>query len=111
MDIKKELIKIIKRYVNVSKDEIILTTDKVSNLSFKQLRDSLIGKGKIVDELFDEQVYIIRVKSGFAKMNEAIIAVKLTDDEIGFAGYAKEGLIKQHTASNAIEILRKEIIK
>ena len=44
--------------------------------------------------------------SGFANQNTATIAIKLTGNKLELAGYAREGIIKQHTVEKAVEVLK-----
>ena len=46
------------------------------------------------------------IMSGFANQNTATIAIKLTDNKLELAGYAREGIIKQHTVEKAVEVLK-----
>lgn len=72
-------------------------------LTFVQLRDSLLGLGRILEEDFENKIYVISIAAGVADRNAAVVAVRLSGDSLDFAGYAREGLIKQHTAEQAIE--------
>lgn len=72
-------------------------------LTFVQLRDSLLGLGRILEEDFENKIYVISIAAGVADRNAAVVAVRLSGDSLDFAGYAREGLIKQHTAEKAIE--------
>ena len=45
--------------------------------------------------------------SGFANQNTATVAIKLTGgNKLELAGYAREGIIKQHTVEKAVEVLK-----
>ena len=54
---------------------------------------------------FDEenQVCTAVVGSGFANMNPALVVAMMEDQTLYLAAYAKEGLIKQHTAEKALK--------
>lgn len=82
---------------------MILKQAAVTKLTFAQLRDSLLGLGRILEEDFENKIYVISIAAGVADRNAAVVAVRLSGDSLDFAGYAREGLIKQHTAEQAIE--------
>ena len=44
--------------------------------------------------------------SGFANQNTATISIKLTSNKLELAGYAREGIINQHTVEKAVEVLK-----
>ena len=44
--------------------------------------------------------------SGFANQNTATISIKLIGNKLELAGYAREGIIKQHTVEKAVEVLK-----
>lgn len=46
------------------------------------------------------------IMSGFANQNTATIAIKLAGNKLELAGYAREGIIKQHTVEKAVEVLK-----
>ena len=100
---KKALIKKMKEFISVKEKELEEKVIDVDNISFTNLRDSLIGLGTILDEDFDIHSYVINVPSGIANKNNAVVAVQLSENKLFFLGYAKEGLINQHTAFKAIE--------
>lgn len=107
MDYREELISKIKDFVICKESDIYTAEQKIETISFIQLRDRLIGIGKILDEDFEKQIYTLNVMSGVANKNIATVAVKLCGGKIEFAGYAKEGLIKQHTAERAVKAVQK----
>ena len=90
-------------YTGGKEKGIIFRHTTVTKQTFAQLRDSLLGQGKILEEDFRKKMYVISIMAGAADMNEAVVAVRLSGDSLDFAGYAREGLIKQHTAEKAIE--------
>ncbi len=108
---KKILVKKMKEFIPVKDKGIKERTVSVESMSFANLRDSLIGLGTILDEDFDVNSYVVNVPAGMANKNSAIIAVQLKDDELFLVGYAKEGLISQHTAEKAIEKVINRIAK
>ena len=42
----------------------------------------------------------------YGNQNTATIAIKLTGNKLELAGYAREGIIKQHTVEKAVEVLK-----
>lgn len=106
MGYKKELVSKLKSLIRLKEENIYNDEIEIQPMSFNQLCDKLIGKGTILDEDFEKQIYTINVMSGFANQNTATIAIKLTGNKLELAGYAREGIIKQHTVEKAVEILK-----
>lgn len=100
---KRVLINKMKMFISIKEKGLEERIVDVHNMSFANLRDSLIGLGTIIDEDFDIHSYVINVPSGIANKNKAVVAVQLYENKLLLVGYAKEGLINQHTASKAIE--------
>lgn len=106
MDYKKELVSKLKSLIRLKEENIYNDEIEIQPMSFNQLRDKLIGTGTILDEDFEKQIYTINIMSGFANQNTATIAIKLTGNKLELAGYAREGIIKQHTVEKAVEVLK-----
>ena len=106
MDYKKDLVSKLKSLIRLKEENIYNDEIEIQPMSFNQLRDKLIGKGTILDEDFEKQIYTINIMSGFANQNTATIAIKLTGNKLELAGYAREGIIKQHTVEKAVEVLK-----
>ena len=106
MGYKKELVSKLKSLIRLKEENIYNDEIEIQPMSFVQLRDKLIGKGTILDEDFEKQIYTINIMSGFANQNTATIAIKLTGNKLELAGYAREGIIKQHTVEKAVEVLK-----
>ena len=66
-----------------------------NNISFSQLSFVLINLGTILEEDEDNKIYIVSMKHF---LNIATIIIELKDNTINLVAFAKEGLIKQHTA-------------
>lgn len=107
MERYEDIVEKLNEYISVKDNGLVEKKLSVGEMTFIQLRDRLLGNGKIIEEDFDKQIYVISVLAGAANMNTAVIGVKLVNQELHFAAYAKEGLIKQHTAEKAIEKLLK----
>lgn len=75
------------------------------------LRDILFCLGQIRFEDLERQIYIADIKGGFLKMNTATVAVQVTTNAILFAASAAEGIIYQHTSEDAINEVKKAIIR
>ena len=108
---KKALIKKMKEYTSFKEKDVEERTLDVKEMSLTNLRDSLIGLGTILDEDLELNSYIISVSAGVANMNGAIVAVQLDDGDIYLLGYAREGLINQHTARKAMDKVEKRVSK
>lgn len=109
MKYEEELIAKLKKFIIGTELRVYRDELKGIRLTFSELRDKIIGKGKILDEDFECQIYTINISSGIANMNSAIVAIKLYQDTIEMVGYAKEGVIFQYTAERAIIKLRRII--
>lgn len=89
--------------------KILNTTIRVNGLSFVKLRDILIEIGKIHLEDIEANIYIAVIPGGFARMNYAVVAFQLLEDELIIAAYANEGIINQHTSEGVVDEFRKYI--
>ena len=76
------------------------------DLTFLNIRDALIGLGRIVEENKEEQYYFGSIQ---VKGSNAVSIVRLVDKKIEIAAYAKEGLIKQHLAQQAIQLFKSRL--
>lgn len=74
-------------------------------MSFLQLRDRLCHLGTILHEDRSQQIYVVSIRSGFADLNQATVALQLQDRTLIAMGYAREGLIPQHTCEGALQKL------
>ena len=82
MEYKKELVSKLKSLIRLKEENIYNDEIEIQPMSFNQLRDKLIGKGTILDEDFEKQIYTINIMSGFANQNTATIAIKLTGNTV-----------------------------
>jgi len=106
---KAILINKLKEYAPIKENKLVERTVDVKDMTILRLRDSLIGIGKILEEDLEANVYVLSVNAGAADMNSAVVAVHLEDDKLYFLGYAKEGLINQHTADKALEKIASKV--
>lgn len=74
-------------------------------LSILQIRDRLYLLGSILYEDLEHQVYVVAIRSGFADMGHAVVALQLRGNTLVAVGYAKEGIIKQHICEKALQKL------
>lgn len=124
MDLSSELVKYLENFIfNIEYEQVIRDHFSVTKLSYLKLRECILNCGMVLEEIPEEQVLIAVIKAGFFRMNRAILAVHLAEDgiekgmeegtegsEILLAGYANEGLLKQHTVEKAIIRLKKELM-
>ena len=101
----------INEYISVKEKQAVEKNISIDNMSFINVRDRLIGLGNILEENLHDNYYIVNVPSGVANKNEAIILVEWNGNSINFYGFAKEGLINQHTANRAIDKIVDKILK
>ena len=74
------------------------------NTTLLLLRDQLILLGKVLEEHPDGGYYISSIA---IKHNPTLVFIGLESGTVYIAAYAKEGLIKQHTAEKAAIVLKK----
>lgn len=108
---KKPLIGKMSEYIPIKEKSLIERQINVQNMSFVNLRDSIIGVGKILEEDLEISTYVVNISAGAANMNSAVVAIQLNDNCVSMLGYAKEGLINQHTAEKAIDKVVERISK
>ena len=78
------LVEKIKTYIDISsKEEKKIYYDSVSfkDITFMKVRDSLFSKGKILEEDFKNQIYVVEIKSGAANLNPCVVAIQLKDED------------------------------
>lgn len=75
--------------------------------TYKQLRDKLMMIGTILEEYENDHTYLISVRVNY---NHATIAIQLRGGKLTLVAYAKEGLLKQNTAQNAIDNIKKALV-
>ena len=97
-------------YVRI-KDELVETEEISEKVSMLKIRDTLLLIGNILKEDLDEEFYIGTINAGIANKNIAFIIIKKNEGNLAICCYAREGLIKQHTARKAIEKFERELLK
>ena len=104
-----EIIEKLNVYISVEEKNAVEKKLNIGDRTFIQVRDLIVGMGKILEEDFEKQIYIITIMAGIANMNTAFVGLQLKNNILSLVGYAKEGLIKQHTAEKAIAKLEKVV--
>lgn len=97
-----EIVEKLSTYIQIEDSQIAEKEMYIDNITFKKIRDKIVGLGKILEEDTEKQIYVITVMTGFANMNMAFVGMQLKNNLLIFVGYAKEGLINQHTSEKAI---------
>ena len=97
-------------YVRI-KDELVETEEISEKVSMLKIRDTLLLIGNIIKEDLDEEFYIGTINAGIANKNIAFIIIKKNEGNLAVCCYAREGLIKQHTAGKAIEKFERELLR
>lgn len=105
----KELEEVLKENITVEDGKLVSEELSVGKLSFHQIRDAIWTIGLVVKELENDNIYIAAIKGGRFGANTAYLAIKLLPGKLEIIGYAKEGLIKQHTVENAIKRLEEAL--
>ena len=100
-----ELNNLLEEYGCKNLDNIKETVISECKLSILQVRDVLFLLGNILYENLDEQIYVATIRAGYGNLNNAVVAVKLCEDTLFVAGYAKEGIIKQNIYEQALQKL------
>lgn len=106
-----DIISKMNEYILVMEKQVVEKKIKIANLSFTNIRDRVIGMGKILEENIEDTYYIVKVPAGVANKNSAIVFVKWNNESLTLWAYAKEGLINQHTADGAIERMIERILR
>ena len=106
----EKLIEELQKVIRISESEVEYYELPNVNMSLTQIRDKIIGSGTILEEDFQNQIYVMAIMSGMGDMNEAIVVIQLCEQNeqtLKIMAYAREGLIKQNTAKKAINKLLK----
>lgn len=115
----KRLQKSVKKYEPGADDKLLKKVETQcvyeeidsKGLKFKQLRDKLMLLGSIMEEDEKKNIYVAVVNAGAKNGNPCIMVANLLEDKVAVYAYAREGLIKQHTAKKAVDKLKKEVKK
>ena len=82
---------------------------RVTGIRMGHLRRAIAVCGNILEENDEAQFFIAVISTGVMKATRALVAVVLQKDELYFAAYAEEGLIKQHLAQRAIGLIKDQL--
>ena len=105
---KRLLLKHLNQFIVIKKNAIVEASINVNGVKILQIRDCLMNIGTILEEDFDNNIYVVDIPAGLGNMNHAVVAIQLNKNSIDLIGYAKEGLINQHTAEKAIDKICKQ---
>ena len=100
-----ELNSLLEEYGCKNPNSIKETIVSECKLSVLQVRDILLLLGNVLYENLDEQIYVAEIRAGYGNLNSAVIVVKLCQNTLFVAGYAKEGIIKQNICEQAFQRL------
>ena len=84
---------------------------KIENVEFEAVGTQLGMIGKILEYNEKKKTYTTCIMAGVANSNASIVVVYVGDNVIVADAYAREGIIKQHTAKKAIKKLNEHIQK
>ena len=100
---RAEVIAKINEYIPIKEKLIFEKSIDTNGLTFANVRDRLFGLGTILEESFGDCYYVVNVPAGVANKNAAVVLVLWSEETLSLFAYAKEGLIHQNTAENAIK--------
>ena len=83
----------------------------IEGIKYEIVRDNLILLGNILEENEKRKTYTVCINAGVANSNPCIIVVYVDKDEVFIDAFAREGLIKQHTARKAIKKIKDKFEK
>lgn len=93
------------RIADLIKQHSSTETVVLSGITFQRLKEAIVIHGEILEEDSAEQSVIAVIHTGYLNATCALVAVVIQNDELNFAAYAKEGLIKQRLAQKAIALI------
>ena len=81
----------------------------IEGINSKKLREAIIKTGEVLGE--DEKTGAITavIPTGSMNASRALVVARIDADTVEFAGFFKEGLIKQHGAKHAIERIKAQL--
>ncbi|MBO4636907.1 MAG: hypothetical protein J5685_07150 [Clostridiales bacterium] len=78
-------------------------------VTYAVLKSAVIDLGETISDDKDHDRIIARIPSGIGGFNPAIVVVASDNGTVHLLAYAKEGLIKQHSAEKAIRAIRERL--
>ena len=108
----KDLIEKLSEFIRI-KDELVETGEIAIDASMLKIRDTLLKIGTLLRENLEEEYYIGTLAAGIGNKNTAYIIIKKNKNKnsLDVCCYAREGLIKQHTARKAINKFERELLR
>lgn len=110
MNESKFLAGLLTQFPNVEENKIEFSSISSNGVSFVRLCRLLSENGRVLETDSTSQSCIIAISAPPTSLNEGVAAVLLHSDILYLAAYAREGLIKQHTAQKIIARLM-ELVK
>ena len=107
---KKVLIEKLSEFTRI-KVELVETEEIAADVSILKIRDTLLRIGNLLKENLEEEYYIGTITAGIGNKNTAFILIKKNMKMLEVCCYAREGLIKQHTARRAINKFERGILQ
>lgn len=105
---KKTLTEKLSEFIQI-KEELVETEEIEADVSVLKIRDTLLRMGDLLKENLEEEYYIGTIRAGIGNKNTAYIIIKKNKKILDVCCYAREGLIKQHTARKAIDKFEREL--
>ena len=105
---KKTLTEKLSEFIQI-KEELVETEEIEADVSVLKIRDTLLRMGDLLKENLEEEYYIGTTRAGIGNKNTAYIINKKNKKILDVCCYAREGLIKQHTARKAIDKFEREL--
>ena len=107
MNESKFLAGLLTQFPNVEENKIEFSSISSNGISFVKLCRLLSENGRVLETDSTSQSCIVAISAPPTSLNEGVAAVLLYGDTLYLAAYAREGLIKQHTAKKIIARLTK----
>lgn len=92
----------------LDKDAVSLEVG-TGSITFQQLGLLLVEVGEILEQDEGKQRYVVVVPTGIMKAMRSLVVVKYNAEFIALAAYAREGLIKQNGAKQALDTIANKI--
>ena len=106
----KDLIEKLSEFIRI-KEELVEIGEIAADVSMLKIRDTLLKIGTLIQENLEEEYYIGTIAAGIGNKNIAYIIIKKNKNNLDVCCYAREGLIKQHTARKAINKFERELLR
>ena len=83
-------------------------TISAGHATYADMVGFLEQRGEILARYDFSSMVAARIRGGFLSMNPALVICSIAEGQVWVAVYAKEGLIKQHTAEKLLDKIRSE---